>query len=89
MKRLVVLSPSATITAEDVITILGPVTPATAPEQVTLQGSLHETVEAIEKQLIREALQSYQNNKQQTARALGLSRQGLLKKQKRYQIEAE
>ncbi|MEE8301073.1 MAG: sigma-54-dependent Fis family transcriptional regulator [Candidatus Tectomicrobia bacterium] len=88
MKRLVVLSPSATITAEDVITILGPVTPATAPEQVTLQGSLHETVEAIEKQLIREALQSYQNNKQQTARALGLSRQGLLKKLKRYQIEA-
>ena len=88
MKRLVVLSPSATITAEDVMTILGPVTPATAPEQVTLQGSLHETVEAIEKQLIREALQSYQNNKQQTARALGLSRQGLLKKLKRYQIEA-
>jgi len=51
-------------------------------------GSLKETVAALEKRLIAEALQARQQNQQQTAKMLGLSRQGLIKKMKRYGIEA-
>ena len=52
------------------------------------RNALWSQVAQLEKQLIRDALQQYHNNKQQTARALGLSLQVLLKKLKRYGIEA-
>ena len=40
----------------------------------------------LEKGLIVEALQGTRNNQQQAARLLGLSRQGLINKMKRYAI---
>jgi len=58
-----------------------------APEQVLLhdgEGSLDDQVKALEIRLIQQALAQYQGNKSQSARALGISRQGLLKKLDRY-----
>jgi Nif-specific regulatory protein len=50
--------------------------------------SLKAAVGQLEKQLILEALQGTRNNQQQAARTLGLSRQGLINKMKRYAISA-
>ena len=48
--------------------------------------SLKEAVAEIERRMISEALQSTHNNQQQAAKLLGLSRQGLINKMKRYAI---
>src|SRR2546430_1751041 len=45
---------------------------------------LKERVSALEQRLIREALAACGNNQQRAAVALGLSRQGLIKKMRRY-----
>ena len=50
--------------------------------------SLKSAVGQLEKQMILEALQGTRNNQQQAARLLGLSRQGLINKMKRYAISA-
>ncbi|HEX3747331.1 MAG TPA: sigma 54-interacting transcriptional regulator [Bryobacteraceae bacterium] len=50
--------------------------------------SLKAAVAQLEKQMILEALQSTRNNQQQSAKTLGLSRQGLINKMKRYAISA-
>jgi len=49
--------------------------------------SLHEAQEDLERKMIRRALIRFQGNRSATARALGLSRQGLLKKLKRLDLE--
>jgi len=46
-------------------------------------------VEDLERRLITEALLGTRNNQQQAARMLGLSRQGLINKMKRYMIGGE
>jgi len=43
-------------------------------------------VAEIEQRMISEALRETRNNQQQAARVLGLSRQGLINKMKRYSI---
>ncbi|MGB7946811.1 MAG: sigma-54-dependent Fis family transcriptional regulator [Candidatus Binatia bacterium] len=48
--------------------------------------TLPDAVEALERRLIEEALRNSGNNKQRAAQALGLSRQGLIKKLKRLAI---
>ena len=48
--------------------------------------TIHEAVEDLEKRMILEALQSCHYNQVQSAKLLGLSRQGLIKKVKRYSI---
>jgi Nif-specific regulatory protein len=50
--------------------------------------SLKAAVGDLEKQMILDALQGTRNNQQQAARTLGLSRQGLINKMKRYAISA-
>jgi Nif-specific regulatory protein len=50
--------------------------------------SLKAAVGHLEKKLILEALSTTRNNQQQAARTLGLSRQGLINKMKRYAITA-
>ena len=50
--------------------------------------SLKSAVGQLERQMILEALQKTRNNQQQAARTLGLSRQGLINKMKRYTISA-
>ena len=49
-------------------------------------GTLHERVQALERAAIEEALRDAQGNRSRAARALGLSRQGLLNKMERYRI---
>ena len=50
--------------------------------------SLKTAVEELERKLIGDALRSTRGNQQQAARALGLSRQGLINKMKRYSLGA-
>jgi transcriptional regulator with GAF, ATPase, and Fis domain len=47
-------------------------------------GGLHAETRALEERRLREALERSRGNKSQAARSLGLSRQGLLKKLRRY-----
>jgi Nif-specific regulatory protein len=48
--------------------------------------SMKKTVADLERRMISEALQTTRNNQQQAARMLGLSRQGLINKMKRYRL---
>jgi two-component system response regulator HydG len=62
------------------------------PEQPIFPGSaaergLHAETRALETRRLREALDRSRGNKSEAARALGLSRQGLLKKLRRYGLE--
>jgi len=67
------------------------------PESPTLPGShaaticsgLHAETRALEERRLRETLCRTRGNKSQAARALGLSRQGLLKKLRRYGLAAD
>ena len=56
-----------------------------APQPVKLQ-SLKKAVEDLERRMIAEALAGTKNNQQQAAKILGLSRQGLINKLKRYSL---
>jgi Nif-specific regulatory protein len=56
-----------------------------APAPIKLQ-SLKKAVAEMERRMIAEALNETRNNQQQAARLLGLSRQGLINKMKRYAI---
>jgi Nif-specific regulatory protein len=72
-------------------TLAGPTVPnaiqkpsmETAPETTRPLKSLPDAVEALERRMIAEALRDSGGNKQKAAQALGLSRQGLIKKLKR------
>lgn len=59
---------------------------ARASLHTSVRQTLHAAVEALERSMIAEALSECSGNQQQTARLLGLSRQGLIKKIKRYGI---
>jgi DNA-binding NtrC family response regulator len=68
--------------------------PATGRERATVAAaqtpvkleSLKKATEELERRMIAEALESTRNNQQQAARILGLSRQGLINKMKRYSL---
>ena len=87
MKRLVVLTTRRVITEEDLSEVIRNIN-----NKKTLLGlmptrSLKDAVEELEKHLILEALERCRENQRQTAKALGLSRWGLIKKMKRYGIK--
>ncbi len=66
-----------------------PAAAAGAPTEAKVAGqtqSLKKAIEDLERRMIAEALQGTRNNQQQAARILGLSRQGLINKMKRYGI---
>ncbi len=89
IKRIVALVRRGTIMDEDVAdSIRGEAHPAVGSGNLR-SGSLKETVEALERDLIRGALQDSQQNQQKAAEALGLSRQGLIKKMRRYGIKVQ
>jgi len=50
-------------------------------------GTLQEVTERIEKQMVLEALETAGGNRSQASKLLGITRQGLLNKIKRYDIE--
>jgi Nif-specific regulatory protein len=88
MRRVAVLSERKIVTEEDLSEALRNGRRAGTSTQLLPLGSLKETVAALERRLIVEALQARRHNQQQAAKALGLSRQGLIKKMKRYGIKA-
>jgi len=87
IKRLAVSIPGKTIREEELSEVIhaSAGSPAT---NLTSVSSLKETITELEKRAILEALRKFQQNQQQAAKALGLSRQGLIKKMKRYGIKA-
>jgi DNA-binding NtrC family response regulator len=86
MKRLAVTVRRAGITVADLSESLRAANDLASGARAT--HSLKEAVEALERRLIAAALEECHHNQQQTARTLGLSRQGLIKKMKHHGIAA-
>ena len=83
VKRLVACSRGPVIEEDDLGDgLLGRA--SAAPLQDAPGGNLKTATEHLERKMIAEALQDAGNNHQNAARVLGLSRQGLLNKMKRY-----
>ena len=85
--RLAACAEGAAITEDDLFdddmgSGPAPPQPVTGPRPQSLKKAIAD----LEKTMIQEALTATQNNQQQTARLLGLSRQGLINKLKRYAI---
>jgi len=91
MRRLVVSARRRVITEEDLSEAIrsggSQGFPSTSKPARSLKEAVAEAVAQLEKQMIREALLACQQNQQQAAKLLGLSRQGLIKKMKRYGIK--
>jgi Nif-specific regulatory protein len=87
MKRLVVTVRGSTIAYEDLADPIRGSIPPGPPPTFLPTHALKETVMQLEKRMILDALERCRQNQQQTAIALGLSRQGLIKKMKRYGIK--
>jgi Nif-specific regulatory protein len=89
LKRVVALSGRKVVMEEDLSEAIRNGGGKEAPVQFLPASSLKETVAALERRLIVEALQARRYNQQQAAKMLGLSRQGLIKKMKRYGIKVD
>ena len=87
MKRLAVTARRSKISEQDLDDVIrsGHMPLARLPSSSSF--SLHQAVADLEQSLIQEALHQNKYNQVHTAKALGLSRQGLIKKMKRYGIE--
>ena len=84
--RLAACARQSVITEDDLWEGLPTPSPEQAPSKPVRVQSLKKAVADLEKGMIVEALQGTRNNQQQAARLLGLSRQGLINKMKRYAI---
>jgi Nif-specific regulatory protein len=84
IKRLVASFPGRTITEADLSEPLR----GTVVSVTKTTGSLKATVADLEKRMIAEALRDSRHNQRRAAKVLGLSRQGLIKKIKRYGIKS-
>jgi Nif-specific regulatory protein len=83
--RLAACARQNEITEEDLFEDMAQEAPpvkATKPKPQSLKTAIEE----LERQMIREAIEATHNNQQQAARLLGLSRQGLINKLKRYSL---
>jgi DNA-binding NtrC family response regulator len=85
IKRIVVCTRHTTITEEDLSEAIRRSDSGTGKP---LLGSLKDKVADLERRMIREQLTKSQGNVQKAAKLLGLSRQGLIKKLKRYGMKA-
>jgi len=88
IKRLVVSVRREAIMEEDLSEAIRRSAGRTLPAKAKSDHSLKQTVAELEKRMILDALQRSRRNQQQAATALGLSRQGLIKKMKRYGIKS-
>ena len=86
IKRLVILTPRKVITEEDLSESIRERASKEKSSGFSRKRSLKEAVVELEKRMILDALQTSHNNQAQAARALELSRYGLIKKMKRYRI---
>ncbi len=87
--RMAACARGNTIFEEDLLEGLPPAPPPTATAggaKAQRPQALKDAVEALEREMIAEALSTTRNNQQQAARRLGLSRQGLINKMKRYKL---
>ncbi|SPF47053.1 Transcriptional regulator, NifA subfamily, Fis Family [Candidatus Sulfopaludibacter sp. SbA4] len=84
--RLAACARQNVITEDDLWEGLPTPAPERPPALPAERQSLKKAVADLEKGMILEALQGTRNNQQQAARLLGLSRQGLINKMKRYAI---
>ena len=64
-----------------------PPPPSSLDGDAPIRGKLRDAVEALEKNMLNQALEAHNGNRTHTAAALGLSRLGLLKKIRRYELE--
>jgi Nif-specific regulatory protein len=85
MKRLVLSVSGNTVTKKDLSEAISRSGTEVAASLST-PNSLKDVVSEIEKRMIQEALQQTKQNQLHAAKALGLSRHGLIKKMKRYNI---
>jgi DNA-binding NtrC family response regulator len=89
MNRLAATVRRSTISEQDLDSSIFSLAEKPSEKKIGTAGSsLHEAVADFEQDLIREALQKCRHNQVQTAKFLGLSRQGLIKKMRRYGIKA-
>jgi len=86
MQRVAVLAPGRSVGAGDLSEEVRTVGTEPSTDTRHLDGVLRERVEALERGMIAEALATHRHNRQRAAAALGLSRQGLLNKMKRYGV---
>jgi Nif-specific regulatory protein len=87
VKRLIVLSARKVLGLEDLSEEIRRSGNDGVNSNLFSHRSLKQRVEDLEQRLIVEALQNYRNNQKKAAKALGLSRQGLINKIKRYGIK--
>jgi len=85
--RLAACARQSLITEEDLFDDLPEPMPA-VKQPASKPQSLKTAIEELERRMIHEAIESTRNNQQQAARLLGLSRQGLINKLKRYSLGA-
>ncbi|MGA3239755.1 MAG: sigma 54-interacting transcriptional regulator [Bryobacteraceae bacterium] len=85
--RLAACARQSLITEDDLFDDL-PVPALAVKQPVSRPQSLKTAIEELERRMIHEAIESTRNNQQQAARLLGLSRQGLINKLKRYSLGA-
>jgi Nif-specific regulatory protein len=89
IKRLVILTPRKIIKGDD---LPESIRESSRKNRLSLLKStrpLKELVEELERQTIQEVLEQCDHNQIQAARILGLSRQGLINKMKRYDIKIQ
>ena len=87
MKRLAICVRGRPIEVEDLSTGVRRGTEEPACDDLDEGGSLEAAMGSYEKRLLEEALAKNHYNQAQTARSLGLSRQGLFKKLKRFGVQ--
>jgi DNA-binding NtrC family response regulator len=89
VQRMAACARRSVITEDEALELVLPPSRAEAPApKAQPVATLHQAVEELERRMIREALDATRYNQQQAARALGLSRQGLINKMKRYALTA-
>ncbi|MDA2931428.1 sigma 54-interacting transcriptional regulator, partial [Acidobacteria bacterium AH-259-O06] len=87
MKRVVVSVRRRVIEKEDLSEAIRKSVWPNRKDGGSLKEVVAETVEELEKQMILEALEACRQNQLRAAKRLGLSRQGLIKKMKRYGLK--
>jgi transcriptional regulator with PAS, ATPase and Fis domain len=86
MKRLVLLTTKRMITEDDLPEAIRNAGSKQVTARLISARPFKDRVEEYERQIILEALETCRRNQKQTAKLLGLSRQGLINKMKRYGI---
>lgn len=89
IKRLVILTPRKMIKEDDLPESIRESSRKSSLSLLKSTRPLKELVEELERQKIQEALEQCDHNQIKAARILGLSRQGLINKMKRYNINIQ